>query len=102
MIEQVVADRAAAEAVVQIDAEHAQAGQAGYDRWSGTQRALSSFADKAGQDIVLTMTGQDFLQQGKKRNQIEVVGLQLNPHGSTVTAPITLKSITVNLPETDL
>ena len=79
-----------------------QAGQAGYDRWSGTQRALSSFADKAGQDIVLTMTGQDFLQQGKKRNQIEVVGLQFNPHGSTVTEPIILKSITVNLPETDL
>lgn len=75
-----------------------QAGPAGYDRWSGTQRSLSSFSDKAGQDVILTMTEQDFLTQGKKRNQIEVVGLQLNRHGSTVTEPITLKRITVKLP----
>jgi len=76
-----------------------QAGLAGFDRWSGTQRPLSSFADKAGRDIVLTMTEKDFQHQGKKRNQIEVVGLQLNPHGSTITEPIILKSIIVKLPE---
>jgi hypothetical protein len=40
-----------------------QAGPAGFDRWSGTQRALSSFADKAGQDIVLTMTLAGFKRQ---------------------------------------
>ncbi|MEH6605209.1 MAG: hypothetical protein V7711_06485 [Pseudomonadales bacterium] len=76
-----------------------QAGEAGYDRWSGTQRSLSSFSDKAGQDLVLTMTEQAFLTEGKKRNQIEVVGLQLNRHNASVTEPITLKSITVKLPD---
>ena len=74
-----------------------QAGEAGYYRWSGTQRPLASFAEKAGQDVVLTMTEEDFRTQGKKRNQIEVMGLQLNRNGSTVTEPIMLKRITVKL-----
>lgn len=76
-----------------------QAGEAGFGRWSGTERSLSSFANKAGQDVVLTMTEEDFLHHGKKRNQIELVGLQLNRNGSTVTEPITLRRITVTLPE---
>jgi len=76
-----------------------QAGEAGYHRWSGTQRPLASFADKAGQDVVLTMTEEDFRTHGKKRNQIEMMGLQLNRNGSTVTEPIMLKRITVKLPE---
>ncbi|NQV35444.1 MAG: alginate lyase family protein [Phycisphaeraceae bacterium] len=76
-----------------------QAGEAGFYRWSGTQRSLASFSGQAGQDVVLTMTEQDFLTQGKKRNQIEVMGLQLNRNGSTVTEPIMLKRITVTLPK---
>jgi hypothetical protein len=76
-----------------------QAGEAGYYRWSGTQRPLASFAEKAGQDVVLTMTEEDFRTQGKKRNQIELIGLQLNRNGSTVTEPIMLKRITVKLAE---
>jgi hypothetical protein len=76
-----------------------QAGEAGFGRWSGTERKLSSFANKAGQDVILTMTEADFLHHGKKRNQIEMVGLQLVRNGSTVTEPITLRSITVTLPE---
>ena len=76
-----------------------QAGATGYGRWSGAQRSLASFQDKADQDVLLTLTEDDFKLHGKKRNQIEVVGLQLNPHGSTTLEPITLKSITVKLPE---
>lgn len=76
-----------------------QAGETGYGRWSGSQRSLASFKDKAGQDVLLTLTEEDFKHHGKKRNQIEFVGLQLNPHGSTTLEPITLKSITVKLPE---
>lgn len=79
-----------------------QAGDAGYGRWSGTERSLSSFANKAGQDVVLTMTEEDFLHHGKKRNQIELVGLQLVRNGSTVTEPITLRSIMVTLHEQKL
>ncbi len=77
-----------------------QAGETGYHRWSGTPRPLTAFAEKAGQDVVLTVTQEDFLQ-GKQRNQIEMVGLQLNRNGSTVTEPIMLKRITVKLPEDD-
>ena len=75
-----------------------QAGEAGHYRWSGTQRPLASFADKAGQDVVLRMTEEDFRTQGKKRNQIEMVGIQLNRNGSTVTEPIVLRRIAVKLP----
>ena len=75
-----------------------QAGSAGYDRWSGSERKLTSFANKAGQDVVLTLTDEDFRSHGKKRNQIEVVGLQLIPNGTKETDPVLLKSITVNLP----
>lgn len=79
-----------------------QAGEAGHYVWSGTQRPPSSFADKAGQDVVLTMTEEDVRAHGKKRTRIETVGLQLNRHGSTVTEPLTLKSITITLPEQGL
>jgi hypothetical protein len=80
-----------------------QAGDAGNGVWSGAPRKLSSFADKAGQDVVLTLTQDDFLPghggHGKKRNKIEYVALQLVPHGSVVTEPIVLKRITVKLPK---
>ncbi|MEI6106998.1 MAG: hypothetical protein WCR49_08280 [Opitutae bacterium] len=80
-----------------------QAGEAGNGVWSGAPRALSSIADKAGQDAVLTLTQDDFLPghggHGKKRNKIEYVALQLVPHGSAVTEPIVLKQITVKLPK---
>ena len=75
-----------------------QAGEAGRYRWSGTQRPLASFAENAGQDIVLKMTEEDFRTQGKKRNQIEMVGIQFNRNGSSVTEPIVLKRIKVQLP----
>ena len=75
-----------------------QAGEAGRYRWSGTQRPLASFAENAGQDIVLKMTEEDFRTQGKKRNQIEMVGIQFNRNGSSVTEPIVLKRIKVKLP----
>jgi hypothetical protein len=75
-----------------------QAGSAGYGRWSGAERKLATLAGEAGNDVVLTLTDEDFRSHGKKRNQIEVVGLQLIPNGSKVTDPIILKSITVNLP----
>jgi hypothetical protein len=74
-----------------------QAGETGYHRWSGTQRPLASFAEKAGQDVVLKVTEEDF-RRGKQRNQIEMMGLQLNRNGSTVTEAIMLKRITVKLP----
>ena len=75
-----------------------QAGEAGHYRWSGTQRPLASFAENAGQDVVLKMTEEDFRTQGKKRNQIELVGIQFNRNGSSVTEPIVLKRIGVKLP----
>ncbi len=77
-----------------------QAGETGYHRWSGTPRPLTAFAAKAGEDVVLKVTEEDF-RQGKQRNQIELVGLQLNRNGSTVTEPIMLKRITVKLPVDD-
>jgi len=75
-----------------------QAGEAGHYRWSGTQRPLASIAEKADQDVVLRMTDEDFRTQGKKRNQIEMVGIQFNRNGSTVTEPFVLKRIVVKLP----
>ncbi len=77
-----------------------QAGESGYFVWSGVQRPLAGFADKAGKDVVLTLTQADFAGgQGKKRNRIEFVGIQLNRHGSTVTEPILLRKISVTLPK---
>jgi len=80
-----------------------QAGNAGNGVWSGAQRKLASFSDKAGQDVVLTLTQDDFLPghggHGKKRNKIEYVALQLVPHGSIVSEPIVLRKITVKLPK---
>jgi hypothetical protein len=38
-----------------------QAGEKGYYVWRGASRDLSSFAAKAGQDIVITLSTQDFL-----------------------------------------
>jgi hypothetical protein len=74
-----------------------QAGEAGFHRWSGAQRKLSSFVLDAGRDAVLTLTDRDFASHGKQRNQIEFVGLQLVPSGSTLNMPMTLKSIEVKL-----
>lgn len=75
-----------------------QAGPSGFGRWSGSERKLATFIHKAGEDVVLTLTDEDFKTQGKKRNQIEVVGLQLIPNGSGLSDPILIKSITVKLP----
>jgi len=75
-----------------------QAGAEGFHRWSGSQRRLSSFAADADSDVVLTLTERDFAQQGKQRNQIEFVGLQLVPNGSALNLPLLLKSIEVQLP----
>lgn len=77
-----------------------QAGESGYFVWSGTQKSLAAFADRAGQDVVFTLNQDDFKTGGgKKRDRIEFVGLQINRNGSTVTEPILLKQITVKLPE---
>lgn len=77
-----------------------QAGETGYFVWSGTPKPLASFAAKAGQEVVLTLTEDDFKTGGgKKRDQIEFVGLQINRNGSTLTEPILLKRITVRLPQ---
>lgn len=38
-----------------------QAGKLGYFVWSGVARNLSAYADKAGQDIVITLSTEDFL-----------------------------------------
>jgi hypothetical protein len=77
-----------------------QAGEKGYYVWSGVSRDLTSLAARAGQDIVITLSTQDFLvNKQKKKNLIETVGFKLDRHGSTVTEPIILKSITVRLNE---
>jgi hypothetical protein len=74
-----------------------QAGEEGFHRWSGAQRKLSSFVLDAGRDAVLTLTDRDFVSHGKQRHQIEFVGLQLVPSGSTLNLPMTLKSIEIKL-----
>jgi regulation of enolase protein 1 (concanavalin A-like superfamily) len=75
-----------------------QAGEKGHYVWSGVAKDLSSFRGKAGQDVVLTLSTEDFLaNRQKKKNLIEMVGFKLDRHGSTVTEPIVLKSITVRL-----
>jgi hypothetical protein len=77
-----------------------QAGEKGYYVWSGVSKDLSLFAAKAGQDIVITLSTQDFLvNKQKKKNLIETVGFKFDRHGSIVTEPIILKSITVRLDE---
>ncbi len=78
-----------------------QAGELGYFVWSGVSRDLSLYADKAGQDIVITLSTDDFLvNKQKKKNLIETVGFKFDRHGSTVTEPIILKSITIQLDDT--
>ncbi len=75
-----------------------QAGEQGYYVWSGVSRNLAEYADKAGQDIVLTLSTEDFLvHKQKKKNLIESIGFKLDRHGSKVTEPIILKNITVSL-----
>jgi hypothetical protein len=77
-----------------------QAGELGYYVWSGVSRNLSSFADKAGNDVVISLSSEDFLvNKQKKKNLIETVGFKFDRHGSTLTEPIILKSITVLLDE---
>ena len=75
-----------------------QAGKQGYYVWSGVAKDLSLFAGKAGQDVVLILSTEDFLvNKQKKKNLIEMIGFKLDRHGSTVSEPILLKSITVKL-----
>ena len=75
-----------------------QAGEEGFYVWSGVPRDMSYFKGKAGQDVVLTLSSEDFIvNKQKSKNQIETVGLKFDRHGSTLTEPITLKSITVKL-----
>jgi predicted esterase len=75
-----------------------QAGEQGLYVWSGVSRCLSQFADEPGQDVVLTLSSEDFLvNRQKKKNLIETVGFKFDRHGSTLTDPIILKSITVKL-----
>jgi hypothetical protein len=75
-----------------------QAGEQGYFVWSGVARNLVEYAEKAGQDIVLSLSTEDFLvNKQKKKNLIESVGFKFDRHGSTVTELITLKSIKVTL-----
>ncbi len=77
-----------------------QAGEQGFYVWSGVTRDLSSFVGKAGQDVVVTLSTEDFLvNKQKKKNLIALVGFGIDRHGSTVTEPIILKSITVKLDE---
>ena len=53
---------------------------------------------KGDQDIVITLSTEDFLvNRQKKKNLIEMVGFKFERHGSTLTEPIILKSITVKL-----
>lgn len=77
-----------------------QAGEKGYYVWSGVSRDLSGLASKAGQDIIITLSTEDFLvNKQKKKNLIETVGFKFDRHGSVVTEPIILKSISVKLDE---
>jgi hypothetical protein len=77
-----------------------QAGEKGYYVWSGVSKDLSGLASKAGQDVVITLSTEDFLvNKQKKKNLIETVGFKFDRHGSSITEPIILKSITVKLDE---
>ncbi len=75
-----------------------QAGEKGYYAWSGVSRDLSGFAAKADQDITITLSTADFLvNKQKKKNLIETIGFKFDRHGSSITRPIIMKSITVFL-----
>jgi len=75
-----------------------QAGEQGFYVWSGVSKNLEQFADKAGQDVIITLSTEDFLvNKQKKKNLIEIVGFKFDRHGSTVTEPIILKTITIKL-----
>lgn len=75
-----------------------QAGEKGYYVWSGVTKDYAPFKDKAGQDITLTLSSEDFLvHKQKKKNLIEMIGFKIDRHGSTLTQPIILKSITIKL-----
>jgi len=75
-----------------------QAGENGFYVWSGVSKNIASYSDKAGQDVIITLSTEDFLvNKQKKKNLIETVGFKFDRHGSTLTEPIILKSITVNL-----
>jgi len=75
-----------------------QAGEQGFYVWSGVSKNLEQFADKAGQDVIITLSTEDFLvNKQKKKNLIEIVGFKFDRHGSTVTEPIILKTITIRL-----
>jgi hypothetical protein len=77
-----------------------QAGEKGYFVWSGVSRDLSGLASKAGLDMVIILSTDDFLvNKQKKKNLIETVGFKFDRHGSSLTEPIILKSITVKLDE---
>ena len=52
-----------------------QAGEQGFYVWSGVSRDLSDYTKKAGQDLVLTLSTEDFrINKQKKKNLIEIVG----------------------------
>jgi hypothetical protein len=75
-----------------------QAGEQGFYVWSGVPRNLTLYAGKGDQDVVIILSTEDFLvNKQKKKNLIEMVGFKLDRHGSTLTEPIILKSITVKL-----
>jgi len=77
-----------------------QAGEKGYYVWSGVSRDLAEFAAKAGQDIIISLSTEDFLvNKQKKKNLIETVGFKFDRHGSIVTEPIILKRISIKLDE---
>ena len=77
-----------------------QAGEKGYYVWSGVSRDLAGFAAKAGQDITISLSTQDFqVNKQKKKNLIETVGFKFDRHGSIVTEPIILKRISIKLDE---
>jgi hypothetical protein len=75
-----------------------QAGEQGFYVWSGIPRKLDLYAGKGDQDIVVTLSTGDFMvNRQKKKNLIEMIGFKLERHGSALTEPIILKSITVKL-----
>ncbi len=59
-----------------------QAGEQGFYVWSGVPRNLTLYDDKADQDVVITLSTEDFLvNRQKKKNLIEMVGFKLERHG---------------------
>jgi len=75
-----------------------QAGAEGFWVWSGVSFNLKAFAGKANQDVVVSLSTNNFITNPqKKKNLIEMVGFKIDRHGSTLTDPIILKSITIRL-----